>query len=112
MAEQNHEEWVSFERVNKTMPDQPDEIKPHPHGVELGLLIQMLKDTKARTVKSMLSEDFSRVSSKTAKQICEQAGLSEKSRPTRIAHNESEALFKAISKTKLMRPPGKKSGAW
>ena len=35
---------------------------PHPHGVELGMLMQMLKDTETRTVRSALSDDFSRVS--------------------------------------------------
>jgi DNA topoisomerase-6 subunit B len=87
------------------MPDEPKEIKPHPHGVELGMLIQMLKDTKARTLRSALSQDFSRVSSASALQICEKAGLNPKANPTRIAHQESEALFNAIAQVKLMRPP-------
>ena len=81
------------------------EIKPHPHGVELGLLMQMLKDTKAHTLRAALSQDFSRVSSKTALEICNKAKLYPKARPSRIAHQESEALFKAINETKLMRPP-------
>ena len=97
--------WTTFQRVNKELPDPPREIKPHPHGVELGLLMQMLKDSSSRTIRSALSEDFSRVSSAVAFQICERAGLNPKANPTRIAHQESEALFKAINDTKLMRPP-------
>ena len=97
--------WTTFQRVSKTLPEPPREIKPHPHGVELGLLMQMLKDTSARTLHSALQHDFSRVSSNSAYQICEQAGLNPKARPTRIAHGESEALYKAIGETKLMRPP-------
>lgn len=97
--------WITFRRATRDIPDPPHEIKPHPHGVELGLLIQMLKDTPSRTLRGMLSEDFSRVSSQTALQICERAGLNPKANPTRIAHHESEALFKAIGDTKLMRPP-------
>ena len=87
------------------MPPATAEIKPHPHGVELGLLMQMLKDTHARTLRAALSSDFSRVSSRTADEICRRAGLDPKARPTRIAHRESEALYKAINETKLMRPP-------
>jgi DNA topoisomerase-6 subunit B len=97
--------WITFPRINKMLPDQPNEIKPHPHGVELGMLMQMLKDTQARTVRAALHQDFSRVSSKVALAICENAGLNANARPKRVAHQESEALYKAINDTKLMRPP-------
>lgn len=97
--------WTSFTRAVTALPVLPREIKPHPHGVELGMLIQMLKDTEARTLRSMLSEDFSRVSSAVALAICESAGLSPKAHPSRIAQREAETLFKAINDAKLMRPP-------
>jgi DNA topoisomerase-6 subunit B len=97
--------WTTFRRVSHQLPAEPSEIKPHPHGVELGILMQMLKNTSVRTLRSALCEDFSRVGPGTALQICERAGLNPKARPTQIAHQESEALFKAIQETKLMRPP-------
>jgi DNA topoisomerase-6 subunit B len=53
----------------------------------------------------MLCQDFSRVGGGAANQICNLAKLNPKANPTRIAHQESEALFKAINETKLMRPP-------
>jgi DNA topoisomerase-6 subunit B len=96
---------VTYHRAIKLMPKIPDEILPHPHGVELGMLMQMLKDTESRTVRSALSSDFSRVSAQTALDICERAGIEPKTNPTRIAHQQSEALYKAIQGTKLMRPP-------
>jgi len=99
------EPWITFERATNKTPVQPFEIKPHPHGVELGMLIQMLKDTSAKTVKAALQHDFSRVSDRVAVEICTKAGLNPKERPAQIAHRESEALFKAIGETKLMRPP-------
>jgi len=40
-----------------------------------------------------------------AKSICEQAAVSERSRPSRIARQEANNLFKAINKTKIMNPP-------
>jgi len=99
------EPWITFERATNKTPVQPFEIKPHPHGVELGMLIQMLKDTSAKTVKAALQHDFSRVSDRVAREICAKAGLNPKERPVQIAHRESEALFNAIGETKLMRPP-------
>ena len=106
MADENEpSEWTTYYRANKALPTPPSEIKPHPHGVELGILMQMLRDTQARTLRAALNQDFSRVSAKTALEICERAGLNPKARPTRIAHKESESLYQAISETKLMRPP-------
>jgi DNA topoisomerase-6 subunit B len=96
---------VSYHRAVKLMPKIPDEILPHPHGVELGLLMQMLKDTESRTVRSALAHDFSRVSDQAASDICRRAGIEPRTNPTHIAHHESEALYKAIQDTKLMRPP-------
>ncbi|MFW6152356.1 MAG: DNA topoisomerase VI subunit B, partial [Verrucomicrobiota bacterium] len=103
--EQDNLPWTTFERAIKDVPEEPGEIKPHPHGVELGLLMQMLKDTSARTLRAALTEDFSRVSSKNALRICAAAGLNPRARPSRIAHKESEALYNALSEVKLMRPP-------
>ncbi len=96
---------MSFFRAVNKLPEPPTEIKPHPHGVELGILMQMLKDSSARTLRSALTTDFSRVGDRSALEICERAGLNPKANPTRIAHQESEALYKAIQDSKLMRPP-------
>jgi DNA topoisomerase-6 subunit B len=98
-------QWLIFERAVNVLPKQPVEIMPHPHGVELGMLMQILKDTPARTLKSALEQEFSRVSSRTALEICNKANLDPHSKPSHIAHRESEALFNAINSTKLMRPP-------
>jgi DNA topoisomerase-6 subunit B len=94
-----------YKRVSKQLPEQTREIKPHPYGVELGVLIKMLHDTKARTLQSFLHSDFSRVSTRVAKTICEKAKVSERSRPSRIARQEADNLLKAINQTRIMNPP-------
>jgi len=94
-----------YKRASKDMPVETREIKPHPYGVELGVLIKMLHDTKARTLQSFLHSDFSRVSTRVAKVICEKAKLYERARPTRIARQEADKLLKAINQTKIMSPP-------
>ena len=97
--------WLTYARATDKLPPAVEAIQPHPHGVELGILMQMLKDTGARTLKGALEEDFSRVSSRVALEICERAGLNPKANPTRVAHQEIEALYKSIQETSLMRPP-------
>ncbi len=98
-------QWISWLRLVDKLPTPPLEIKPHPHGVELGMLMQMLRDTESRTLRGALSEDFSRVSSQTALDICTRSGLDPKANPRRVANREVETLFKAVNDTKLMRPP-------
>ncbi|MHC4607682.1 MAG: DNA topoisomerase VI subunit B, partial [Planctomycetota bacterium] len=98
-------EPVVYRRSSKTVPDQPRSIRPHPYGVELGVLIKMMQSTKSRNVKGFLQSDFSRVSPRIAKQILEKAGVPENAQPKRIARQEAEALYKAIKKTRIMAPP-------
>lgn len=96
---------IVFPRATDELPVEPKEIKPHPYGVELGMLMKMLKSTKARTLQAFLKNDFSRISPKVAKEICEKAGLYENARPSRIATQEADKLFRAINITKIMAPP-------
>lgn len=98
-------ETVHHKRVTKDLPEETSEIKPHPYGVELGFLMQMFRDTKARNVKTCLQGDFSRVSAKVAGAICERAGLAPTRRPSEISRDEAEKIHKTIKKTKLMNPP-------
>src|SRR5262245_6995892 len=98
-------EKVVYERSTKELPAAVEEIKPHPHGVELGVLIAMLKDTSARSLSGFLQEEFSRVGRKVVEDICKAAKLSEKAYPTRIAREEAAALYSAIQATKISAPP-------
>ena len=99
-------ETVHYERNTKDLPPETVEIKPHPHGVELGRLIQMLKETKARSLSGFLQEEFSRVGAKTASNIVQGAGkgLTTKSYPSRIARSEASALHRSIQATKISSP--------
>jgi DNA topoisomerase-6 subunit B len=96
---------LDYQRAADQLPAESREIRPHPHGVELGLLIKMLHDTRATTLQSFLHSDFSRVSTRVAKQICAQAHLYERARPSRVARQEADNLFKVINETRIMNPP-------
>ena len=95
---------ITYKRVSQQLPHIPKTIKPHPYGVELGVLIKMLRDTKSRTLKGFLHEEFSRVSSAVAGKICTEAKLYERARPTRIARKEADRLYAAIKRVKIMNP--------
>ena len=93
------------ERVSQELPREPQSIKPHPYGIELGALIAMLHETRGRSVKGALQADFSRVSEKVAEEICQVAGVNPNARPHKMDVQQVEALFHAISKVKIMNPP-------
>jgi DNA topoisomerase-6 subunit B len=98
-------EGYNRDRVTEELPREPLAIKPHPHGVELGALIAMLRNTRGRTLKTALQTDFSRVSDKVGEEICRIAGLDPNARPKMLSAPRVETLFKAIPKVKIMNPP-------
>ncbi len=98
-------ERIEFARGSEQLPPQTAEVKPHPYGVELGVLIKMLHDTKSHWLSGFLQSEFCRVGGKVAEEICERARLSPRAHPKRIARHEAETLYKAIQDTKIMAPP-------
>ena len=98
-------EIKEYPRTIEELPPQPREIKPHPYGIEFGILLRMLHDSKSQSVASFLSSDFSRVSPKIAQEICKAAKVSPDTRPRNVHGAPAEALYKAIQSTKIMAPP-------
>ncbi|MBU2561028.1 MAG: DNA topoisomerase VI subunit B [Nanoarchaeota archaeon] len=98
-------EQIIFPRATDQLPAEPKEIKPHPKGVELGILIKMLNDTESRTMQSFLTTDFSRVGAGSAKEILQKAGILPNFKPENINRDQAERVIKAIDNTKLMNPP-------
>jgi DNA topoisomerase VI subunit B len=97
-------ETLHLERGSDSLPPEPREIKPHPYGVELGVLIRMMKETPARQLSAALQRDFSRVSGRVAVDICKAASLNPNANPHTIVVHEAEQLFKAINSVKIMNP--------
>ncbi len=93
-----------FPRATDKLPTESKEIKPHPYGVELGILIKMISNTEARTLQSFLTNDFSRVGSGTAKEICKNSALLPNTKPKDMTREMSEKLMNGIRKTKIINP--------
>lgn len=96
---------TTFERATDKMPPATKEIKPHPSGLELGTLMNMSKETKNKTLGKFLQLDFSRISDRLAKEICEKAGLSMEVNPSKLNLEEQKRLLAAIGAVKIMAPP-------
>lgn len=97
-------EQLIFPRATDKLPKEPQEIKPHPYGVELGIMLKMVKNTDCRTLQSFLINEFSRVGSGTAKEICDKAGLFTNMKPAELQLPHVEKLVAAIKETKIIAP--------
>jgi DNA topoisomerase-6 subunit B len=95
---------TTFTRSTTELPREPQEIKPHPYGIELGQLVTMLKDTPAGSMAQFLTTSFSRVSPAGAQTICGTAKISTRANPKRIGRQEADALYQAIQTTKIPAP--------
>ena len=98
-------EQVIYARATDKLPDEPKEIKPHPYGVELGMLMDKLRWTESRTLQSFFTSEFSRVGPGTAKEICEHAAILPNTKPSQVSRDMAEKLLQAIQKTKIIAPP-------
>jgi DNA topoisomerase-6 subunit B len=98
-------ETKEYPRTIEELPPQPREIKPHPYGIEFGMMLKMLHDTKSHSLVGFLSSEFSRVSSALGQEISKTAKLSPDSRPRNLHGNAAETLYRAIQSTKIMAPP-------
>jgi len=94
-----------YERSSNELPEHTSEIKPHPYGVELGVLKSMLRDTKARNLSGFLQAEFSRVSQRIAEEICTNSVISPNIHVVKIGPTDVEKLIQGIASTKIMNPP-------
>jgi len=95
---------ITYSRSTTELPAEPQEIKPHPYGIELGQLVTMLKDSGVGSMSQFLTTSFSRVGPGVAQKICEAAKISTRAHPRRIGRQEADSLYQAIQNTKIPPP--------
>jgi DNA topoisomerase-6 subunit B len=101
---------IFFPRATDQLPPETREIQPHPKGIELGILIQMLKDYEAAnkgggTLFNCLQEQFSRVSPGKAGEFCKAIGVHSRTKVGDLEPLQIEKLFKEFQEARLPAPP-------
>ncbi|HEV8377478.1 MAG TPA: DNA topoisomerase VI subunit B [Tepidisphaeraceae bacterium] len=101
---------VLFPRATDQQPPETREIQPHPKGIELGILIQMMNDFEASnkqggTLFNFLQEKFSRISAGKASEFCKAVGVHSRTKVSALEPAQIETLFKAFQEAKLPPPP-------
>jgi len=95
---------TEYKRQSDQLPFIPKEIKPHPHGIELGLLLRKANNSAFKQMSAFLKGEFSRVSPRIANLILEKAKIRQTLNPARLTLKQAQALHKAINDTKIMAP--------
>ena len=106
-------EKFHWPRVTERLPGKVDAIKPHPHGIELGQLQRMCRETSDSKLKPFLRLNFSGVSLRAAKELCEAAELDANTKPKSMKPDDVRALLEAFQGErtldgkviKLLSPP-------
>ena len=95
----------NWPRVTEVLPRPVQEIRPHPHGQEIGSFQRFLREADARKMTSFLRHNFSGVSMRAAREILEIAGVDEARKPGGINASEAQAILSAFKEVKLLSPP-------
>ncbi|MGH7213644.1 MAG: DNA topoisomerase VI subunit B [Tepidisphaeraceae bacterium] len=101
---------IFFPRGTDQLPPETREIQPHPKGIELGILLQMMKDFEAAnkgggTLYTFLQEQFSRVSPAKASDFCKAIGAHSRTKVSDVEPQQVEKLFRQMQEAKLPPPP-------
>ena len=101
---------IEYPRTIEELPPETKEIKPHPHGVELGTFLGMLKKSDETQLSGFLTNAFCRVTPATVKDVAEQASskgkaLTARSDTSSIDTTTAERIYKALQDAKLKNPP-------
>lgn len=106
-------ETFHWPRVTERLPTKVEAIKPHPHGIELGALQRMLRESKDSKMNIFLRNNFSGISVRAAKELLAAAEVEEKTKPPSMAPEQIRALLEAFQgdrlfqgkQIKLLNPP-------
>lgn len=96
-------EKIVYKRLTNNVPELK-EIKPHPYGIEIGVLERMLKNSRHSKLSEFLIKEFSSVGKKTAEEILKKAKLEDKN-PKELTEKEIEKLYLALHSVKLRAIP-------
>ena len=96
-------EVYHWPRVTERLPAKVDAIKPHPHGIELGQLQRMCRESSDSRLTVFLRQNFSGVSMRAAKELCEAAELEVSMKPKVMKPDDVRALLEAFQGERMVK---------
>lgn len=102
-------ELLKYDRLIDVIAERPDEILPHPRGVDTEMLKSMLSSTRVRSLKSFMINSFQRVGEATAAKFLDYADCDAEADPTKITQEELMRLNRSMADYGGFLPPSAKS---
>ncbi len=85
-----------FKRTINKLPPPPKEVKPHPRGIDLTFIKDLIKSTKKDTVKDMLVKNLQGVGDKIAEDALRLAGIDPNKSPHKLSDDEIKRLVAVL----------------
>jgi len=98
------QEVIKYERIIKTLPKIPKQVKPHPRGVTVDELLSLARYTSARKISSYLMLTFDRFGQTAVDSISKMIHFDINKDPRKLTWEEAEEIVSAIKKTKFIAP--------
>ncbi|MEM2989804.1 MAG: DNA topoisomerase VI subunit B [Halobacteria archaeon] len=95
---------ILYERLTHELPKQSIEVKPHPRGIDIGMLMKMLQRSNNRKLGTFLINEFQSIGQHTARNICREAKLDINKPPWEVTLEEAKRLLMAFKNVKINAP--------
>lgn len=97
---------VYYQRLTEKLPKPPEEVKPHPYGVDIDLIKFLIaKLDKPVPVRDFLINEFQSIGDVTADKILESVNINKNKKVTDLTDEEISRLVEVMNKFEDFRPP-------
>lgn len=94
-----------FDRITTIMPKPPQEVKPHPHGVDIEMVKRMINASRSSTLLDFLVNNFHRVGYATALNFLKSIKMDSKADPRSLKPEEIVKIVNKMKEYNDFRPP-------
>lgn len=94
-----------FDKITDVMPKPAEEVKPHPHGVDLEAVQRMINASRSNTMVDFLSNNFHRVGISTATNFLKSIKMDPQANPRTLQPKELFTLVNRMRDFREFQPP-------
>ncbi|ALU11450.1 DNA topoisomerase VI subunit B [Ignicoccus islandicus DSM 13165] len=96
---------IRYPRTTTKLPRPPKEVKPHPKGVDVEMMKQLIDKTTAKSLVQFLVSEFQSIGPKTAQTLVSMAHLDPSMNPKALTDSQIKALVDAFREYPRFKPP-------
>ena len=97
-------EKYEFRRQVQSLPKKPEEVKPHPHTIDIGVLEEIVSAKNYRKLKWLLVENFSSFGEQSLSELQSKLTFTLDVNPKKLSRRQMRELVEAIKSMKFRKP--------